>query len=427
MSLKRNIVKVFDNQEPFWGRYKELNNARVPTLNEIQEYQLQKIEAFQKISEAKAQAKYANLNALFRSGDVNTLIGTTESDSEMALNIALTNIIKAINGTYAGNKSANKDYNYTLLQQQLLKLQQALMTVNSALKANGSQGIPSHYLDQLSTTLAACNLQSLDIRVLDNWFKHLSKYKGDLVEDLGVEWLTAQKIPNILTLNTGALNLQGEISGGRHRGQLIQDLMLLDITNVDLMKIPVTYKPIGSNNMITTTLQQLFKDMEVASGQSKQIIINDNTYNTLLELSALNIQAKSGLNQKPWNENSSTSVQIKEFDDKDGLTLSAKRTFELLHTLDQDNKPKKDIWVKDKSHDYNMLADYGLATILFKILHLEKQGNQYLLTPEGFTTYTKRIETLMRKRNSRIYIKGGVTINDNTLGTPYKVSMTNYN
>jgi hypothetical protein len=33
----------------------------------------------------------------------------------MALNTALTNIINAINGTYAGNKTTNKDYNYTLL------------------------------------------------------------------------------------------------------------------------------------------------------------------------------------------------------------------------------------------------------------------------------------------------------------------------
>ena len=73
-----------------------------------------------------------------------------------------------------------------------------------------------------------------------------------------------------------------------------------------------------------------------------------------------------------------------------------------------------------------MLADYGLATVLFKILHLEEQGNQYLLTPEGFTTYTQRIKTLMEKRQSRIHIKGKVTINSNTLGTDYDVTMTNY-
>jgi hypothetical protein len=66
--------------------------------------------------------------------------------------------------------------------------------------------------------LSACNINSLDTAVLDDWFKHLNKYKGDLVEDLGVEWLATKKIPDILTLNTGALNLQGELSAGRHKG-----------------------------------------------------------------------------------------------------------------------------------------------------------------------------------------------------------------
>jgi hypothetical protein len=72
--------------------------------------------------------------------------------------------------------------------------------------------------------------------------------------------------------------------------------MILDMTKVDLVGIQVTYKPIGSDKMITTTLQQLFNDMQAASGSSKQIVIDDSTYTTLLELSALNIQAKSGLN-----------------------------------------------------------------------------------------------------------------------------------
>ena len=38
MSLKDNIVEVYKGEEPFWGKYKDLNNAIVPELKEIQEY-----------------------------------------------------------------------------------------------------------------------------------------------------------------------------------------------------------------------------------------------------------------------------------------------------------------------------------------------------------------------------------------------------
>ena len=70
-------------------------------------------------------------------------------------------------------------------------------------------------------TIFCCNVFTFDSVI------SLNLFKGNLVEDLGVEWLKAQKIPNITTLNTGSLNLQGEVSQGRHRGQLIQDLMML--------------------------------------------------------------------------------------------------------------------------------------------------------------------------------------------------------
>ena len=293
----------------------------------------------------------------------------------------------------------------------------------------GGQKIPEHYLQSLENAIQACGLKGLNDNILDEWFKDLNNYKGALIEDIGVSWLSLLEIPNISTINTGALNLQGTtISEGRHKGQLIQDLMMIECSSPELLKINISYKPIGSNKMITTTLDKFFKAMEQASGQSKQIIISDEGYSTLLELSRLNIQAKAGLNQKPWNENKSTQISIGEFNQSDGLVVSAKRTFQLLNQLDQEPDPKTGIWVKNTSKDYNMLADYGLSTVLFKILHLNnKDGNQYLLTPQGFITYNDRIKQLMEKRKSRIYLKGAVSINENTLGTKYQVGMTNYN
>jgi hypothetical protein len=48
--------------------------------------------------------------------------------------------------------------------------------------------------------------------------------------------------------------------------------------------------------------------------------------------------------------------------------------------------------VKDSSDDYNALANYGLATVMNKVLHLSTEGNQYVLTPYGFMTFSARMK-----------------------------------
>ena len=426
LDFKRNINRVYKNREPFWGKYVELNNVEVPSLDAIQQYQLSKIQMFQQQATQRAANKYANINALFKSGAINSLPSEYSQDENQTLDKVITKLVTLLNSTYSG-KNKDGSFNYERLNNQLSALRQAIESTNSALIGAGADGIPSQYLDRIDEAISACGMGYLSKEALSIWFKQLNLFKGNLVEDLGVEWLKAQKIPNITTLNTGSLNLQGEVSQGRHRGQLIQDLMMLDISIPNIGNIPITYKPAGSDAYINSTISQLLADMDSASGGSKQIIITDEGYDTLLSLSALNIQAKAGLNQKPWNENKNTSVSISEFDASDGLAVSAYKTFELLHELDQDVHNANEDWVKTSSNDYNMLADYGLASCLFKILHLEEQGNQYLLTPDGFVTYTERMAKLMENRKSRVHIKGRVTVDSNTLNNQYTVGMTNIN
>lgn len=424
LDFKRNINKVYKNRDPFWGKYVELNNVEVPSLDAIQQYQLSKIQMFQQQATQRAASKYGNINTLFKSGTINSLPLEYSQDESQTLDKVITKLVTLLNSTYSG-KNKDGSFNYERLNNQLNALRQTIEATNNALISAGADGIPSQYLDKINETISACGIGDLSGETLSTWFKQLNLFKGNLVEDLGVEWLKAQKIPNITTLNTGSLNLQGEVSQGRHRGQLIQDLMMLDTSIPDIGNIPITYKPTGGDNYIDSTINQLLADMASASGGSKQISITDEGYDTLLSLSALNIQAKAGLNQKPWNENKNTSVSISEFDTSDGLAVSAYKTFELLHELDQDVHNSNEDWVKTSSNDYNMLADYGLATCLFKILHLEEQGNQYLLTPDGFVTYTERMAKLMENRRSRVHIKGRVTVDSNTLNNQYTVGMTN--
>lgn len=418
--FKRNIHNEYAGMDPFWGRYEELNSVSVPSVAEIQEYQLSKIEMFQDIANRGAEQKNAALNALFQSDQINSLPGAVDQDAEVKLNEALTTIVGIMNGTYKSQKKEDSEYQYEQLKVTLQYLYNAIQSLNTAIISNGGSGIPDHYLETVKNAMAACSINSLNPAVLDEWFKHLNKYKGDLVEDIGVAWLSTKKIPNIMTLNTGALNYQGTKT---HKGQIIQDLMMLKVSDVDLTTIEIEYKT-PDGKLVKTNLEQFFAAMDKANGDNKQIVLQDAGYDTLLALSQLNIQAKAGINQKPWNVNKSTSVSIGEFGD-DGLTISARRTFELLHELDQEHQPEED-WVNNTSRDYNLLADYGLATVLFKVLHLGEDGNNYLLTPQGFVTYTDRLRYLMSKGKgrSRIHIQQPVTINNDTLGTVYSVDMT---
>ena len=425
-NLKRNIRQVYKNIEPFWGKYSELNNAIVPDIDMIQQFQLEKIESFQKVMQQRVAGKNDIINQLFLSGDVNSLISRSEEYEDLELERVITSIVGIMNGTYKDNKTKDRDeYKYNSLQQKLISLVNILQKLNAVIASNNGQMIPEFYIEELKKTIIACEMPSLNTSVLDEWFKHLNKFKGDLIEDIGVAWLNTMNIPNIQTLNTGALNYQGSGKFGR-KGQLIQDLMTLEISDMDLDNIPIEYKSVGGQ-MVNSTLRQFMQEMEKAKNINKQIILYDSGYRTLLNLSTLNIQAKSGINQLPWNKSKSTSVSIGEYSDSDKLVISTRHTFELLHQLDQDNKPEKDIWVQDSSRDYNLMADYGLATVLFKVLHLEENGNDYILTPLGFTSFTDRIKYLMEKRRSRVTLQQQVTINDNTLGTSYNVSMTNYN
>lgn len=425
--FKRNIYSGWD-KEPFWGRYSALNSASVPSKSAIQNFQKAKMQELSRQAAERVKNKNLLINQLIESGQINSLPGKYVQQEDVHLDQAITNIVKILNSSYGGRTSSKKNgvtYKYDYFISVLGQLKSAIESLSAVIEANGGIKIPSSYIDKLDALLSQSELNSTNI---DEWISKINQYKGDLVEDIGVSWLSALKIPNVATLNTGSLEYRGSGKFGR-KGQLIQDLITLDYTMSGVNSIedvPIEYRDL-EGNQVSGTIGSMLQALEKANGQYKHIALNDEGYETLLKLSVLNVQAKSGLNQKLWNEGLSTSVSIGEFSDADGLALSARHIFELLHSLDQENIPEKDIWVYDTSADYNALANYGLGTVLAKVLHLEENGNDYVLTPSGFTSFATRMEQLMNNRNSYVNIKGQVTINDNTLGVSYPVGMVGYN
>lgn len=430
MSLgSANIRKQFKNREPFWGKYEELNLVTIPSSADIQAFQLKKIEEFQKAAlSSQKNGKITELNELFKSGSINSKPSKYNQDEDVKIDKVITELMTSLNAGYSARSGSIKNgtmkYNYDSLQQKLRWTATVLENISKECGGINSFVYQEH-LDELYNAIKACELQGLNDAAIDTWYAHLNSFKGDVVEEIGTAWLN-EVCPDITSITTGAIELQGTTREGRHNGQIIQDLLSLSISDIDLESIPISYRMFGDTSMRTTTIKEFIANLERASQSHHHIVLDDEGYDVLLGLSGLNMQAKAGINQTPWNQNKSTSISIGEMtDETNGLALGINRTFQLLHSLDQEEPSVGEGWVNTTGSNYNALANYGLATTLAKILHLsDKEGNQYLLTPDGFTTYTDRIAHLFEKTKKVAHIVGQVSVNDSTMENSYGVTIT---
>ena len=429
---RRNVMEQYMDKEPFWDpheknpQYSLLNQVQVPTEETIRQYQIQKIQTFEK---AAMKKQFANLDPLAKQNFQN-IISNFSSDENQVINEMITNFVTKVNALYyVGNLEEKNEQQWKDIQKRFQRLEQALNVLMKELNTSSTNsfGMPTVLgttLLSIQQAMSACNIENLDVGYLNGFLKNLNKLKGDALEEIGVAFFKKLRVPAIESIRLGSVYLHTK-QANRHSGQLIQDLIAYNINSPEILNdVEVEYKPIGASTPIKAPLSQLLKDIEAANGQSKNIIIYDSTYDILTNLQSINVQAKSGKNQLPWNKNASTSVAIGEYG-KDNLALSVKNTFKLLHTLNSAENNEQPWRVKDSSEDYNALANYGLATVMNKVLHLSsKEGNQFVLTPFGFMTFSERMTQLLKTENYIALIQGGVTLNNNTLGTKYQVGIT---
>lgn len=429
---RNNVIEYYSNRDPFWDprdkseKYSELNKVVVPTNEQIRAYQIEKIERLEKLT---MQKKFKKLDPITKA-NFSGIISRFESDENAEVNEALETLVTKINGLYYVNKEDVKsEADWKTIQTRLRNVQKALQSIMTQLNApvknqSGQPTVLGTSLETLEQAIAACNLNSLDVSVVNDFLKKINQLKGNLLEELGVAYFRNLGVPAVNSIRLGSVYLNTDGRKGRHSGQLIQDLMFYNVNSVDLLNdTQVTYKLPGDDKPITASLQQLFADIEKANGGSKQITITDDTYDVITRLEQISIQAKSGKNQLPWNKNKSTSVSISEYG-KDNLSLSVKATFKLLTTLNSKEKQSQPWSIKDQSSDYNALANYGLATVLFKVLHLSEEGNQYLLTPYGFMTYSERMRKLLKTENYIALLQDNIILNNDTMTTKHTVGIS---
>lgn len=429
---RRNVMEQYADKNPFWDpydgtpQYSLLNKVSVPDTAAIRNYQIEKI---RQCENTIMESKFKNLDGLGKE-NFQSVINSFESDEAKKINEMIEHFVTTMNRFYWANKDEQKSQNaWKYIQNALKTLEKSLIELMTELNIDstnefGDKTVMGSTLEKVQTALNACGITSFDSGVVNEFLKNINQMKGDTLEELGVAFFRKLKIPNIESIRLGSVYLNTDGRKGRHKGQLIQDLIAFDITSPDILNdIEVEYRPAGESKYIKAPLSQLFHDIEVANGQSKQISITDETYDVLTNLKSINIQAKSGKNQLPWNQNASTTVSIGEYEE-DNLDISVRRTFQLLTTLNSVEDDKQPWMIKDSSPDYNALANYGLATVMYKVLHLSEEGNQYVLTPYGFMTFSKRMEQLLKTENYIALIQGNIILDNDTMEKDRKVGIT---
>lgn len=293
------------------------------------------------------------------------------------------------------------------------------------------------YLEELEKILKISNIQSLSKHDIQEWLKHWTNFQGDIIEQLGTAWLNAKipEIKGIKTFTTGALTNQTIKHFGTAskygKGSLINDLITVDISDIDLLKsIGIDFYIYSENNpnkkeKKEMSLWDFLNYIESYNGDKGQIELSDMAYENLIEFSILSTQAKSGFRQKLWNVNNQTSISIAEMvanESNISNKISVYKIFQLLHTLD--TQPPTDGWVSNSNKNYDAIVNYGIGSLVNKIMHLnDSTGNQYVLTPEGFTPFSQRMETLLKTQKRIIQLRESINLNT-SLDKKYQVILT---
>lgn len=393
MSLYRDIMystaPVLRRANQFYGDYSDLNSVSKPSDSEIAKLQESKLIQFQKQA-MKNSKRVEKLNNFLKQ---NGKLSTSNNQFDQIINQHFQELSNQIN-QLIGQGVMNKKYRGEIAtnkqkEQELVRKLTKLANSIKSLSRQTGKPISSKYIDEL--TKVVNDLPNADLDFILRTLYHL---KGDILEETGVAWLN-ERVPQDLkvrAVNTGAIQTK--------RGQLIQDIMIMDTKLIDLMSDTEIEFSINGQKQVLK-IKDFLDKVESYKG-NKTIVITDESQQLLQYFSLMGIQAKSGQNQLPWNvgsKNTWASIANGQGDKCAIYTSFLDRIQTLYNTWDTDHKN-----IKTRSDVYTAMANYNLASQLNKVLHLSKYDNQYVLTPNGFMTYTERIIELYKKKGSGQYM-----------------------
>lgn len=397
MSLFRNVMysdaPILKQQQKFFGYYEDLNKISSPTEEAIRKFQLDKLKLFQKqaLKTGKGNKKAKEVNHFLLSNYRNFQNPQDNYTDELGKNVD--KIFKNIN-SLAGSGYMSKGTREQIMTNKELekKIESKLQLLGkeiTQLRNNSDMLVSSKNIDKLD------NLIDGMPETLEETLKRLYLIKGDILEEVGTEYFN-KRIPvhlkgKVKAFTTGAIGLKG-------KGQLIQDILVLDIEKIELMKNVEIEFTIDKKPQ-SMPIKQFLDFIEKYNGES-QIVLTNSANEILNSVSLAGIQAKSGFNQLPWNTGSkNTWVNLDVHDtDVNRYVYFLKRIQGLYQEWDIKHKN-----IKKESPEYTAMANYILGTQLSKVLHLSKMDNQFVLTPNGFMPYVSRILELHEKFGGKKY------------------------
>lgn len=391
MGLFREIMysnaPVLKQNSEFYGNYARFNSLEAPSSQMIANYQMQKLMKFQ-TQAFKNNSKTERINQFLK---LNGQLATSSDEFDKIVYEKMNDLFAQINELigkgYMSKQTRSRIEEDKILEANIVnKLNQLGSSLNS-LRSSANMTISSSYIAQLDNIIT-----SLPQGDIDAVLRTLFHLKGDILEETGVEWFN-QRIPrelNVKAFSTGAIR-------GNKGQQLIQDLLVVDMDNVDLMNTPIAFKM--GDQSYELPLKDFFQKVESNKGEINITIENEGE-KLLQSISLLGIQAKSGINQLPWNTGSKNTWASIQGDNEalDVYLDFLSHMNNLKATWDKDNKN-----MKKESPAYRAMADYELACSINKVLHLSQSANQYVLTPRGFVPFVTRILELYEKNGGSGY------------------------
>lgn len=397
----------------FYMDYAYLNQAGLPpSTAAIRNFQLSKLASYTQASLGGATQKALDLNYfLLSQGSFNSK--NPNSVIEQSIDAIYNQIIPSIVGSGILRKSNQQ--NLTTQESTLLKIQlleRELQGLNNQL--NLTDTIDSNRINLLHSLIKQVPGVTVQ-QVLDNFWG----IQGDILEEIGVAW-AEKNIPQNLnlqgvkTVNVGNINIGGTGAAGF-------DLAFFDLSKIITDNVQINYKLDSQSK--TQSLKDFLDWLPKYNG-NKQVIISNSQLAQLQQYILLKAQAKSGKNQLPWNKTSkNTQVGINDLDQSIMPVKALKHIYDLR--VDTQNHPvwKAERDLKVQAQSYNALMNYGLATALNKVMHLSAQGNQLVLTRDGFMTYTQRIKQLFDSNPGKyIKVQGWVHMDNKLLSNKFIVT-----
>lgn len=402
-----NLKKVGNHRAFYGSRYESLNNFNY-TEADLQKLQIAHLSSY--LEGEKGKKRYDN--ALYFISEMSKNAENEKNElQKKSINQIYKRIIELLNSTFTSSnesirydKESKQFYSISQIKEKGKEKYEELSTLLNYIQRE--EPIPTNILEAFEKSL---NYKKFNFKTNKNAFTEYIQNKADFAEDLAVHALNNNK--NWISIRSGNF----VDSFGK---QLIEDIItaskddnrFIDSNgNLLYLSLQITGEKEKNNKTVkVSSVEELIKELEGLSGKYT-VHLSDELYDALKEVSILNTQVKSGINQNLFNkEMERNKISLNQ------IGFNSSPLWELF-TLKNPNPYFKK---SGSSKDLSLLTNYYLSKSI-KMTVLSK--NELYYTKEGFITAAEWMakNNKILKFNPDIY---KMSINMLTLNRGYKLA-----